>query len=120
LWILLSKFFPAWKSTLVLVKPDTVIGWHKTAFKFYWRRKSKIGRPKISQQTIALIKWIHKENPLLSPEKIHELLIAMSITDAPAPNSIAKYMRYLPANKHSHGKFFLQITAPTSGRWILL
>jgi len=67
-WVLLSKVFPQWKSALVLVKPETVISWHKKAFKFYWMLKSKKpGRPKISRQTIALIKRIHKENPLLSP-----------------------------------------------------
>jgi hypothetical protein len=93
LWVLLSKFFPRWKSAILLVKPETVIGWHKWAFKFYWRRKSKGGRPKISSQTIALIKRIHKENPTLSPEKIHERLIALNVADVPAPNTIAKYIR---------------------------
>ena len=92
LWVLLSKIFPAWKESLILVKPDTVIGWHKTAFKSYWRRKS-VGRPKISHSTIALIKRIHKENPFLSPEKIHDLLIELGITDVPAPNTITKYIR---------------------------
>jgi len=94
LWVWLSKHFGNWKSALVLVKPETVLGWHKRAFKFYWRRKSRGGRPKISRETIALIKRIHKENPLLSPEKIHERLVALSVTDAPAPNTIAKYIRH--------------------------
>ena len=93
LWIFLSKNLPNWQDALVIVKPKTVIGWHKRLFKFYWRRKSRGGRPKISPATIALIKRIHKENPTLSPEKIHERLIALSITDAPAPNTIARYMR---------------------------
>jgi len=78
----------------MLVKPETVIGWHKRAYKFYWRRKSQGGRPKISHETIALIKRIHKENPTLSPEKIHERLVALNIADVPAPNTIAKYIRY--------------------------
>lgn len=92
LWVLLSKFFPGWQASLILVKPETVIGWHKTAFRFFWKLKSKPGRPKISRKTIALIKRIHKENPLLSPEKIHEQLISLGVTDAPAPNTIAKYI----------------------------
>ncbi|MDR2712843.1 MAG: integrase core domain-containing protein [Clostridiales bacterium] len=93
LWIFLSKNLPNWQDALVIVKPKTVIGWHKRLFKFYWRRKSRGGRPKISPATIALIKRIHKENPTLSPEQIHERLIALSITDAPAPNTIARYIR---------------------------
>jgi transposase InsO family protein len=79
---------------LVIVKPETVIGWHKTAFKFHWLLKSKKrGRPKISRKTIELIKRIHKENPLLSPKKIHERLVDLNITDAPSPNTIAKYIQ---------------------------
>lgn len=92
LWVILSKLCPDWKSFLMIVKPETVIGWHRRAFKFYWLWKSRLrGRPKISQVTIALIKRIHKENPLWSPERIHDQLISLGITDAPAPNTIAKY-----------------------------
>jgi len=92
-WVLLSKIFPEWKSSLMIFKPETVIRWHKRLFRFYWRRKSKGGRPKISRATIALIKRIHKENPTLSPEKIYERLIDLNIADAPAPNTIVKYIK---------------------------
>ena len=102
LWIFLSEAYPGWKDALVLVKPETVIGWHRKAFKVYWRRKSKGGRPKISPATIALIKRIHKENPTLSPEKIHERLVDLAVNDTPAPNTIAKYLpsiRNAPTDK---------------------
>ena len=92
LWVLLSKLWPSWRSALLVVKPETVIGWHQTAFRLYWARKSKPrGRPKISQSTIALIKRIHNENPLWSAERIHDQLINLGIIDPPAPNTIAKY-----------------------------
>ena len=92
--VLMVKLFPGWKSALMAVKPETVIRWHKKGFKLFWRLKSRRppGRPKISRETIALIKRIHKENPLLSPEKIHELLVNLDVSDAPAPNTIAKYL----------------------------
>ena len=94
LWVLISKYFHDWESFLIIVSPETVIGWHRKAFKFYWMKKSKKpGRPKISPATIALIKRIHKENPLLSPEKIHERLVDLSVIDAPALNTIAKYIK---------------------------
>ena len=54
LWILLSRLLSKWKDTLVLVKPETVLSWHKTAFKLYWRRKSGGGRPKTSRAAIAI------------------------------------------------------------------
>ena len=104
-WVLLSKFFSNWKDSLVLVKPETVVKWHRTAFKMHWRRKSKkLGRPKISIETINLIKKIHQENPLLSTEKIYEKLVELGITDAPHPNTIAKYIpkiRNTPTDKQS-------------------
>jgi len=93
LWVLLSKCLPNWKTALVIVQPDTVVHWHKTAFKKYWQRKSQGGRPRISAKTIALIRQIHNENPLLSPEKIHERLVNLSVKDAPSPNTIAKYIK---------------------------
>lgn len=75
------------------MKPDTVIKWHRTAFKFYWKQKSKkIGRPTISPATISLIKRVHKENPLLSPEKIHEKLRILGVDKPPTANTIAKYL----------------------------
>ena len=81
------------KEVLHIVKPNTFIGWHRTAFKFHWKQKSKkIGRPKISSETISLIKRVHKENPLLSPEKIHEKLRILGVDKPPAPNTIAKYL----------------------------
>jgi putative transposase len=94
LWVLISKISRDWESYLILVKPETVIGWQRQACKFYWMKKSKgPGRPKISPETIALIKRIHKENPLLSPEKIHEKLLDLTVLDAPSPNTIAEYIK---------------------------
>jgi len=93
MWVILSKVYPGWKNALMIFQPETIMKWHKRAFKIYWWRKSKVGRPKISPATIVLIKRIYKENPLLSPEKIHERLVHLGIIDAPAPNTIAKYIR---------------------------
>jgi hypothetical protein len=62
-----------WKERLFIVKPETVIKWHRTAFKFYWRWKSKHkgGRPKISREVIALIKQMANENPDWGAPRIH-------------------------------------------------
>ena len=93
LWVLLSKIFTNWKSSLLLVKPETVVKWHRKAFKLFWKNKSrKKGRPPLSTEIINLIKRIHKENPLLSPEKIYEKLVDLNISNPPAPNTIAKYI----------------------------
>src|SRR5262249_35772214 len=49
LWVLLSQLWPDWRSVLVMVKPETVVGWHRRGFRLYWTWKSRrgIGRPKI-------------------------------------------------------------------------
>ena len=93
LWVFLSIFFDGWKDSLVIVTPATVIGWHQQGFKAHWRDKSAAGRPSIPWDIIVLVRKIHRENPELSPEKIHALLRAQNISDAPAPNTIAKYIR---------------------------
>lgn len=39
-WVWLSRFWPDWRSSLLIVKPETVIRWHREGFKLYWRWKS--------------------------------------------------------------------------------
>jgi hypothetical protein len=93
LWVWLSKHWPAWRAALMVVKPETVIRWHRTGFQWYWRQKSTPrGRPTISPATIAAIMRIHRKNPLWSPERIHDQLVHLGLTDVPAPNTIAKYL----------------------------
>jgi hypothetical protein len=68
-WI--SRIFSNWKSALVVVKPATIIGWHKKGFKLYWKRKSRrVGRPNIDWRLIKLIRKMQKENPLWSAQRI--------------------------------------------------
>jgi hypothetical protein len=62
-----------WKERIFIVKPETVIKWHRSAFKFYWRWKSKSkgGRPKVTREVINLIKQIANENPSWGAPRIH-------------------------------------------------
>ena len=47
-WVVLSKGWCGWRSTLLIVKPATVIGWHQRLYRGYWRwRSRKSGRPPI-------------------------------------------------------------------------
>jgi putative transposase len=56
-WIFLSRVFAGWKDALCVVKPDTVIRWHRAGFRLFWRYKSqkKNGRPVVSTQMRRLI-----------------------------------------------------------------
>jgi putative transposase len=63
-WVTLSRVWPQWRSALVLVRPETVIRWHRKAFRGYWRWISKPGpgRPTIPEETKALIIRMATEN----------------------------------------------------------
>ena len=64
------------KDRIFIVKPETIIKWHRSAFKLYWRWKSKPkgGRPKVSMEVINLIKQMANNNPLWGATRIHEEL----------------------------------------------
>ncbi len=79
-WILLSQIWTDWKSTLLIVKPETVVKWHRQGFKLFWRwkSKSKPGRPKVSKEIRNLIKRIFLENPTWGAPRIHSELLLLS------------------------------------------
>ena len=57
------RFFD-WRGALVIVKPDTFIKWHRTAFRAFWRWKSrKRGRPSLPKNLMNLIREMDRENP---------------------------------------------------------
>ena len=90
-WIWLSRIWSNWKSSLIIVKAPTVIGWHKRGFKFYWRWKSRrVGRPAIDWELIKLIRKLQKENILWSAQRIQGELkkLGFDVCD----NTVAKYM----------------------------
>ena len=92
IFVWISKIFCKWKSTLIVVNPTTVIGWHKKGFKLCWGRKSRrVGRPNIDWELIKLIRRMQKENPLWSAQRIQGELVKLgfSVCD----NTVAKYMR---------------------------
>src|SRR5262245_1916146 len=49
-WIWLSRIWREWRESLVIVKPETVVGWHRKSFRLYWTKLSRRrygGRPAI-------------------------------------------------------------------------
>jgi putative transposase len=93
LWVLLSRIWNQWRSALVVVKPETVIAWHRKGFRLYWRWKSragKCGRPCVSRETRDLIRQMSKANPLWGAPRIHGELLKLGIEVSQA--TVAKYM----------------------------
>lgn len=92
-WAWLSQIWPDWKSTLIVVKPETVIKWHRQGFKLYWRWKSragKAGRPKISREIRDLIRQMSRENPTWGAPRIQSELKLLG--HEAADSTVAKYM----------------------------
>ena len=91
-WIVLSQFFADWRSWLVLVKPETVIHWHRQGFRLFWRRKtrSKPGRPALPRDVQILIRRVASENPLWGVPRIRAELRLLG--HDLAESTVAKYV----------------------------
>lgn len=68
-----------WKKNLFIIKPETVIKWHRQGFNLYWKIKSrkKNGRPKIEKELRLLIRQISFDNPLWGVPRIHGELLKL-------------------------------------------
>ena len=64
LLVRLARWTRHWRAALAIVKPDALLGWHRQGFRSYWRRKSRsiTREPRISQETIDLLKQMAVEN----------------------------------------------------------
>ena len=92
LWVLLSRWWPGWRRSLQIVRPDTVIAWHRRAFAWYWTRKSRRrpGRPNVPGEIRGLIRNMSQANPLWGAPRIHGELLKLGI--AVAQSTVAKYL----------------------------
>lgn len=65
-WSWLARRLTSWRSTIAIVQPDTVVRWHRTAWRRYWTWKSRRvgpGRPRLAPELRALIQRLARENP---------------------------------------------------------
>ena len=87
---LLSRLFD-WRDALVVVRPDTLLRWHRSAWRMLWRLRSRPGRPALPVQLQGLIRRMATENPLWGEERIaNELLLKFGIRVS--PRTVRKYM----------------------------
>jgi putative transposase len=80
----LAQFFD-WRGALVVVKPETFLKWHRTAFRVFWRWKSrKRGRPALPGNIRELIRRMDGENPTWGEERIaNELSLKLGLRVSP-------------------------------------
>ena len=95
-WILLRRLWPAWSNVLVIVKPETVVAWHRAGFRLFWRLRSRpksLGRPKIDAEVRALIRRMVNENPTWGAPRIHGELLKLGFDVS--ERTVSRYLRRL-------------------------
>ena len=90
LWVLLYRLWPRCLEAMVLVKPATVIQWHRQGFRLFWRWRSRSGRPSVEREIRDLIRQMSSANPLWGAPRIHGELLNLGIEISQA--TVAKYM----------------------------
>jgi putative transposase len=92
LWVWLARWWSGWQSALVIVKPETVIAWHRKGFQLYWKWKSchLEGRPSVSLEVIDLIHRMSLANPCWGAPRIHGELLKLGFELSQA--TVAKYL----------------------------
>ena len=91
LWVLLSRRWSSWSDALIIVKPATVIKWHRAGFRRYWawRSRPKGGRPAIDPEVRELISRMATANMWGAP-RIHGELLKLGIQISEA--TVSKYL----------------------------
>jgi hypothetical protein len=81
-WLLLSRIWSRWTDTLVVVKPDTVVRWHRAGFRLFWRWKSRsrtLAEGDISTEVKQLIRRMAEANLTWGAPKIHGELLKLGL-----------------------------------------
>jgi transposase InsO family protein len=91
-FIQLYRWFPSILKVLTVIRPETLVRWHRAGFRSYWRWKSRSlgGRPQIGTELRALIRQMSIENSLWGAPRIHGELLKLGFEVA--QSSVAKYM----------------------------
>ena len=101
LLVLLAKMVRTWKEALFLVQPETLLRWHRELFRLFWKHKSKARarKPKLSLETVTLIKEMATNNRLWGAERIRGELLKLDIHVS--KRTIQRYMKQAPRKRPS-------------------
>jgi putative transposase len=107
LWMLLYRIWPQVIDAIVLVKPATVVAWHRKGFRFYWRwRSRRPGRPRINPEIRDLIRRMSNANPLWGAPRIHGELLKLGIKISQA--TVGRWMPWRPKAPSPTWRSFLR------------
>ena len=100
-WVVIRALRRDWCQHLVLVRPDTVVRWHRQGWKLFWRWRSRarLGRRRLSAEVQELIAQMARENPNWGNERIRGELLELGISVS--KRSIQRYRRRGPGRSAS-------------------
>jgi putative transposase len=106
LLVLLARMVQTWKQALFIVQPETLLRWHRQGFKLFWKDKSRAASltPRISQETVALIKQMARDNRLWGAERMRGELLKLGIRVC--KRTIQKYIRAV-RDTRPHGQTWM-------------
>ncbi|HKN14859.1 MAG TPA: hypothetical protein VJX68_16855 [Candidatus Binatus sp.] len=106
LWVWLYRLWPRCLEVMVLVKPGTVVQWHRQGFRLFWRWRSRSGRPSVEREIRDLIRQMSSTNPLWGAPRIHGELLKLGIAVSQA--TVAKYMVRIRGTPSQNWRTFLR------------
>src|ERR1700751_2167426 len=111
-FIQLYRWFPSILKVLTIIRPETLVGWHRAGFRFYWRWKSGslVGRAPSDMELRVLIRRMSLENSLWGAPRIHGELLKLGFEVA--QSSVAKYMVKRQGPPNQGWRTFLRNHAP--------
>ena len=111
-FIQLYRWFPLVLKVITVIRPETLVRWHRAGFRRYWRWKSRSfgGRPQIDTELRELIRQMSIENPLWGAPRIHGELLKLGFEVA--QSSVAKYMVNRAGPPSQGWRTFLRNHAP--------
>jgi hypothetical protein len=91
-WVWLARLWRGWRSSLLVVQPETVLRWHRQGFRLYWRWKprSRCGRSQLDREIRVLIRGMSRDNPTWGRRGIRSELHLLGYEVAEL--TVAKYM----------------------------
>jgi transposase InsO family protein len=115
LFVWLYRLFPSVLNAVTIIQPETIIRWHRTGFRLYWRWKSRSrgGRPKVPMEIQRLIREMSLANRLWGAPRIHGELLKLGIEVV--QSTVAKYMARSGRGRSQTWKTFLHNHAAGSG-----
>ena len=122
-WTTLRRVYSGWTDALIIVKPETVMAWHRAGYRLFWRWRSRQhGRATATNEIRKLIRRMKAENPGWGAPRIHgELLqLGFSISEPTVSRHLRRFGRRYEVGKAKRWLAFLNNQRESSSPWTTL